>query len=391
MPRFQGAFRAHEYDAPMHQCRAALILLLALSLALAVVACGPAPTPAPSTPPSASPTATGNESPSSSPSPTTSDGSPLPPEAWTLVATDGPAPSPRMGHSWTADPSAGVAYLFGGSTASGPVAELWVYDLGADSWTQTPLDGPGPGARSGHAAGWLDGVGLLIVGGRDAEDRPLDDAWTFDPGTSRWSRVPAGSSLPPGRSDACGVVDPTNAFWLSHGRATDPLADTWRFDPAARTWLAASPDGEAPDPRSGAVCWWTPGLSLAIAGGSGGAGVVGDGWSLDEPGTTSAEWTRLPVDLTTAARSGAASARHDDAMVLVGGLAPSGGIVADVVRIELESMAVTTYATPAGGPGPRQGGAMVDDPASERLLMFGGSASEDAADANGEVWQLTLP
>jgi hypothetical protein len=126
-------------------------------------------------------------------------------------------------------------------------------------------------------------------------------------------------------------------------------------------------------------------------GGSGAAGVAADGWSLDEPGTTSAEWTRLPVDLTTAARADAASARHDDAMVLVGGLAPSGGVVADVVRIELESMAVTTYATAAGGPAPRRNGALVDDPASERLLLFGGSASDDAADANGEVWQLTLP
>ena len=371
----------------MHRLRAWVAISLLL---LVAVACDPevvTPSPGPTDTLSPSPGAE-----SASPGPPTSrpdeSGPPGVPEAtWTLLAPAGPTPAPRFGHTWTVDPAAGLAYLFGGRAANAPFDDLWVYDQAADRWSAIATLGPRPSARSGHVAGWIDDVGLVIAAGRDADDAALADAWRFDPEASTWSELITGPTRPGPRSGGCAAVDPAGGLWVSHGLGAGPLADTWRLDATTSRWTAATPNGESPTARSGAACWWTAGDGLALLGGGGAAEPTDDAWVLDDPTTSSAEWTRATIDAAIAARADAAIVRQGDAIVLVGGIGPDDAARNDVVRVDLVTLGVEAFWTRTSGPAPRSGAALVDDPAAERLLLFGGS-TDGTSGASGELWQL---
>ena len=75
----------------------------------------------------------------------------------------------------------------------------------------------------------------------------------------------------------------------------------------------------------------------------------------------------------------------------VGGLGADGKPRADVTIFDPSSLAATTHGTTgAGGASPeaRSGASLVDDPESERELVFGGRGSSGPS---SEVWALTLP
>ena len=69
------------------------------------------------------------------------------------------------------------ALLLGGVGSSGPVGAAEI--VNADG-TATPLTFPGP-ARRGHACVALEDGTVLIIGGLDGADRPLDDVWRYTP------------------------------------------------------------------------------------------------------------------------------------------------------------------------------------------------------------------
>ena len=370
----------------MHRARTSVAISLLLLVAAACEPVVVTPSPEPSAPVSADPTTT------PTPVPPTrrpdESGPPGVPEAvWTRLTPAGPPPSARFGHSWTVDPSAGLAYLFGGRAEAAPFDDLWVYDQGSDSWSAIATLGPRPGARSGHVAGWIDGLGLIIIGGRDADGTALADAWRFDPDTSTWTELSVGTASPAARSGGCTAIDPSGGLWLSHGLGEGPLADTWRFDATTSRWIEAPPTGETPTARSGAICWWTAGDGLALLGGSGSAGSTADAWILDDPATLSAEWTRAPIDASVAGRTDAAVVRHGDAIIVMGGIDAAGSARNDVVRIDLATLALEPFWTPSTGPTPRSGATLADDPAAERVLLFGGTTS-GITGASDELWQL---
>ena len=370
----------------MHRARTSVAISLLLLVAAACEPVVVTPSPEPSAPVSADPTTT------PTPVPPTrrpdESGPPGVPEAvWTRLTPVGPPPPARFGHSWTVDPSAGLAYLFGGRAEAAPFDDLWVYDQGSDSWSAIATLGPRPGARSGHVAGWIDGLGLIIIGGRDADGTALADAWRFDPDTSTWTELSVGTASPAARSGGCTAIDPSGGLWLSHGLGEGPLADTWRFDATTSRWIEAPPTGETPTARSGAICWWTAGDGLALLGGSGSAGSTADAWILDDPATLSAEWTRAPIDASVAGRTDAAVVRHGDAIIVMGGIDAAGSARNDVVRIDLATLALEPFWTPSTGPTPRSGATLADDPAAERVLLFGGTTS-GITGASDELWQL---
>ncbi len=371
----------------MHRARASAVILLLPLLVLIAAACEPEPpSPEPTGPPPPSATATATSSDRPSPRPDESGPPGVPEAVWTLLSPNGPAPGPRFGHTWTVDPSAGLAYLFGGHDATAPLDDLWVYDQTADRWSVIATVGSRPSARAGHVAGWVDDVGLVIAGGRDADDAPLADVWRFDPERSTWMQLSIGDPRPVARSGACSTVDPSGGLWITHGLGTAPLADTWRLDPTTSRWTAAKPTGDIPSARSEATCWWTAADGLALLGGHDGGTPQDDAWVLDDPETSSAEWTHAAIDVAVAARSAAAAARQGDAIVIVGGVGSDAIARGDVVRIDLETMAVEPFWTRSDGPAPRSGAALVDDPAAERLLLFGGATDDSAP--SGELWQL---
>jgi galactose oxidase-like protein len=385
---------------------AILVLAAIVPFALVVGLTGGGRTaPSPETTPSPSGSSPGGSGATATTTPPSSGSAPAstsPPSAepsdltvtWTQLSPGGTAPAARQGHTWTVDPDAAVAYLFGGQTgpdAKSALADLWAYDLGADAWERARAVGPAPPPRSGHVAAWIDGVGLIVVGGRGTDGRALPDAWRFDPNISAWQALPTEGAALPARSDACAAVDQASTLWTSHGLADGGtlLRDTWRYQPGTGRWdqmSATSP----PAGRAGHVCWFDEGGRFLLFGGAGsgtGAAPFGDLWAIDGPATAGQAWTRLAAEVPFGARTGAALAIVAGRAVIGGGLDAGGRPTSEVGVLATEGDTIVRVPPDTDQPAGRTRSALVDDPASERLLLFGGATVDGVS---GETWQAVV-
>lgn len=362
--------------------RPTVSLSLLLVLALAPIACGTAvvtPTP----------TASADASTGPSAQPTAPASDPATVAAWEALNPAGAAPAPRTAATWVVDPGAGVAYLFGGSDDASTYGDLWRFDLAADTWEEMSVGGPGPGSRTGHVAGWVDGLGVLVIGGLDGDGRALADGWAFDPVARAWRPVGA-ASAPPARSGACLAVGRDGRAWLSGGLTTDgrPVADVWAYDPPTDAWTEASPQDAGPPARAGHICLWTADDRLVVHGGRGSDGVLGDVWALADPGVAGEGWSDLSGIVALPARADAAATMRQDRFLAVGGLDEASVVRGDLSVIDATTLEATVVGAGDGAPPARSGAALVDDPAAERLVLFGGATQ---GGVTGDLWQLRIP
>ncbi|HET8778318.1 MAG TPA: kelch repeat-containing protein [Candidatus Limnocylindria bacterium] len=290
------------------------------------------------------------------------------------------APAAREDHTWTADGDGHMAYLFGGRDGATAFGDLWAYDLDSDEWAQIDV-GPGPEARFGHEAAWVDGVGLVVFGGQ-AGSAFFSDLWAFWPPDSTWRQLPASGDAPVARYGTCAAVGPDGRLWISHGFTADGsrFADTRAYDFGAETWTDETPDGAAPIERCLHGCWWTDDGALALyAGQTTGVTALGDRWLLSGGAWTEVEGT-LPPERNLYAR-----ARLDGATLVFGGQALDGGYLADMWLL-VDGEADALPIAPAGPVPPGRAGAeMIHDAAHGRVLLFGG---RDGDGARNDMWEL---
>jgi hypothetical protein len=293
------------------------------------------------------------------------------------------------------DPGTGIAYLYGGTTSTSTGAaqrggatlgDLWAYDLAADTWEPVVGTSDEPPPRSGHVAAWVEDVGLVVVGGRGSDGGALGDVWRFDPTTGAWSRIRVAGKTPPARWDACGAAPGDGTLWLTHGTTgRSLLGDTWRLELSAKRWtVVGRPD--APSARSGSACWVDPGGRFVLFGG---ATSVAQG-DLDattvEVGGGGA-WERMAGPGAFPPRSRAASAVHLDRAVIVGGLGADDVVRSDTGELRPTDDTIDPVAADGPTPAARAGAVLVDDPAGERMLLFGGVTADGVS---GELWAADL-
>ena len=317
--------------------------------------------------------------------------------AWTRLVSGGVAPVARQAATWTVDPAMGIAYLYGGTTggvgpdgeptAGSTLGDLWAYDLAADAWEPVVGTSDEPPPRSGHVAVWVDGVGLVVVGGRDGTGRALGDIWRFDPEDGSWRALrPAGSALP-ARSGACAAAAADGSLWVSHGLGGQgPLDDTWRYDVQTDRWRVVAAK-TPPSARSGQACWIDAAGTFVLVGGRSGQTVLGDLWAIGTDTDAATSWSRLAADGGLSPRAGASVAVHTDEAVLVGGAGTGGSLLGDVGVVAPGADIVVPAQAAGLAPDPRTGAVLVDDPAGERLVLFGGATSAGVSD---ELWQADL-
>ena len=308
---------------------------------------------------------------------------------WARVTAGTPGPSARSGHSWTVDPSGAVAYLFGGRGGAGDLGDLWVYDLSADRWKQLKPTGAQPPARSEHGAAWVDGLGLVVLGGRTASG-VLDDFWAYDPDANAWRTLDVGTVRPSARAAACLTLRTDGRLWLNGGDrdAASPDTDLWAYDPGPSTWTRRSPR-DGPGSRAGAACWWSSDDRLIVYGGLGGdtgTPPADDLWAFDPSASDDGRWQRLETT-GLVARQRAAVTFTNHGGVVVGGIGDGGTLLADVVVFDAQSLSADALRTAPEGPLARSGAALADDPEGERTLLFGGSAATGPLD---DLWALDL-
>jgi hypothetical protein len=351
----------------------------ALALALVLAACA-----APSDPGAPDATASTAASQPSSPSPPPSSEAATPtatpePLAWARLDVTGPAA--REDHTWTMAGDSATALLYGGRDGATVFDDLWAYDLTADAWTEL-APAPGPAARFGHEAVWVDGVGLVVFAGQSGPTF-FNDLWAYDPEADAWTELPGSGEVPVSRYGTCGAIGPDGRLWISHGFTSDGarFSDTRAYDFESGSWMDESPDGTRPVERCLHGCWWTDDEAFILyAGQTTGILALGDRWSLTD-GAWSEVGGGLPPERNLFARS-----RVDGATLVFGGQALDSSFLGDLWLLP-DSGRDAARLDPVGeAPPGRAGAEMVADRDSGRVLLFGG---RDADGGFADVWALT--
>jgi hypothetical protein len=121
--------------------------------------------------------------------------------SWTMVPSNSSSlpPSPRSGMvSWVAlnvnqDHNKNYAYIFGDYALDD---ELWIYDMGANSWTKTAAT-PGqiPSSRYGEIS-WTDNQGNAYIYGGYDNTQYYSDLWKYNLAGGQWTQInPNGNSI----------------------------------------------------------------------------------------------------------------------------------------------------------------------------------------------------
>lgn len=292
-------------------------------------------------------------------------------------------PSPREDHTWTVAADGATAYMFGGRAQDGPSSELWEWDLSTSRWTRLEPATPGPEARFGHTATWVPDIGLVIWSGQ-GKTGFFDDIWRFEPSASLWEELPSSGAVPPARYGSCASLGPDGELWISHGFTADSgrFSDTRSYNFSTGTWTDRTPRGPVPVKRCLHDCFWSSGDQLILYGGqTTGVPALGDLWSFD---AASAAWSQA-ADPPAPARQLYGLATSADVALVYGGGSADRGYLDDTWRLDAADHAMTAIvAGPA--PPPRSGAALIFDPATRGLLLFGGQGSDGLL---GDTWTLT--
>jgi hypothetical protein len=188
------------------------------------------------------------------------DFSASPDGAWTQLSATGAtgAPPARRDASFAIDPMHKIAVMFGGAfTFSSYTNEVWIYDLGANTWKQAQPVGGAPSERFGARMGFSSVSGQMVLfGGHDAGAIGLrNDTFSLTadatglavftqllPGDAALGVGNVDLSSPERREKDGFVVAPGIAFTFGGTSDCGPLDDTWTLDLTQPTaWMPTFP------------------------------------------------------------------------------------------------------------------------------------------------------
>jgi N-acetylneuraminic acid mutarotase len=228
---------------------------------------------------------------------------------------------------------------------------------------------------------------VMLFGGQQSE--LYNDVWAFDTESETWSQVTTQGTQPDIRYGHGTALDAVNdQLVISHGFARDGRHDdTWALDLKTNTWKDLTPEGTKPLKRCLLEADFS-GISESVylfGGCSSGFGPCpqGDLWSFDLKSNT---WTELvPTGPAPSARENPALVvePRTGGLILFGGNA--GGPVNDLWKYD--PAANTWNEITLAGPSARKSHDAVYDAAHNRLFLFGGSTANGAVN---DLWVLEL-
>jgi N-acetylneuraminic acid mutarotase len=295
---------------------------------------------------------------------------------WTSVAG---RPSPREG-AVAAVTTPNSLVLFGGENAGGSLEDTWTLDRNSGRWSVCYANGPGP--HSAAAATYdTNRKRLVLFGGilRAASgDTYLADTWEYDPSQSKWASV-ATSVAPPARGYAAIAFDSVrNKTVVFGGRGPTGAADGgtfWEWD--GSQWTMRASTGGPGARSSSAMVFDSARARFVLFGGetpgSAASGIsFNDTWELD---AQSATWTSIATSGTPPARLGH-SMYYDTTrarVVLFGGTSAAQIGLADTWEYDPASGAWSARITPITPPA-RAGHTLVFDSVTGHGILSGGVA-----------------
>lgn len=274
------------------------------------------------------------------------------------------------------------------------------------TWTTLGPDGT-PGLLRGHANVFDRDQQRYVIfaGGSGTEPKPWDlmnDVWILDvSGTPTWSLMPPGSIVPGGRLDAQYGYDAARNRLLifgGYGRhyPTTPfeyLNDVWELSlEGTPHWTELFPAGTPPAGRLAGAAVYDP-MRQRFIGFGGTQGLPVDTWSLNLQGN--ANWQNVP---TTGARPNGGygmTSVYDasrDRMLIFGGSTSDDyyGATNDVWELRLRGNPTWTLIHTTGvRPAARRHGAAIFDPLRNRMVIYGGAIAVPGSEQFfGDTWAL---
>jgi hypothetical protein len=292
------------------------------------------------------------------------------------------------------DSTKDTVLLWGGMSKGGGLSSdsIWVLEPRANAWTELLAPDTAPSPRSHHAMAYDPGSEtVLLFGGIGGPDggTTLNDTWVYDTDKNSWSEVhPVGES-PPARHGHTMVYDPGSRNILLFGGALKDSSsqegvDTWAYDARAKTWTELHPLGALPSARCYHSTVWDPvARRVFLFGGAGGAGEPGalaDTWAYDPRANA---WTELRSSGAPPSARSLHALAYDPAsgrVIVFGG--QGGGYLGDTWAYDCAADAWTEIHTSGGAPSARAASSAVGLSASAGVILFGGvSGRQDVSDA----------
>jgi hypothetical protein len=246
---------------------------------------------------------------------------------WTQLSPAGTPPSGRFGHSAIYDPVRDRMVVFGGYSGS-YFNEVWALSL-ADTpvWAQLSPSGTPPGARSAHSAIYDPVRDRMVVFGGSSVSGYVNDVWALSlADTPVWAQLtPTGT--PSVRNGHGAIYDPLRDRMVvfGGGDASSYRNDIWALTLAdTLAWAQLTPSGSLPNVRLGHSASYDPLRDrMVVFGGlysDGSYHYLNDAWALALAGTPA--WMQLTPSGATPSGRRAHSAIYDpvrDRIVVFGG------------------------------------------------------------------------
>lgn len=189
----------------------------------------------------------------------------------------------------------GRVLLFGGRTAGGMrVSDTWLLDVEAGDWTELAPPAA-PSARDASAMAWVGNDAIVLFGGNETSGpggsvTPLADTWIFDLAAGSWTELTPPTS--PSARFQHAMVTLSDGFALLQGGRSEfmmEVADTWRFDGATQDWIDLAPATDPGTRSAFGLASTGDGSAVVMVGGStNSATFVDETWRYDAAGN---EWT----------------------------------------------------------------------------------------------------
>lgn len=150
-------------------------------------------------------------------------------------------------------------YAFGGEfTPRVPVDnKVYVFDLNEQSWSVAEATGDIPPPRVGVTMASIDDT-IYVFGGRDATHKELNELYSFDTCTNKWTLLSNGETGPAARSYHSMASDQRRIYVFGGCGDAGRLNDLWAYGVLDGKWMKFQLPGENCKPRGG------PGLAVSL-------------------------------------------------------------------------------------------------------------------------------
>ncbi|KAF8499885.1 hypothetical protein F5888DRAFT_1611171 [Russula emetica] len=170
---------------------------------------------------------------------------------WTRIVVNGPGPGGRFNHTMTLIGS--KLFVFGGRTAKGRLNDIWALDLdclNSNPFWESYEPAPGnekPLPRSSHVS-VTTGDRIIIFGGHDGQ-HVLNDTWSFNISTRKWTELQCTGSIPSPRA-AHATILVGDVMYVFGGNDGTHLGDLTALNLSTQRWIAFQDMGSSPSGRS---------------------------------------------------------------------------------------------------------------------------------------------